>query len=163
PNGMPMTMATVTTFRKLDIGKQLPDTLFTFRPPQGVSRVDRFQQPGMTESVSPLVGKPAQDFTLSDLSGRKQRLSALKGKVVLLDFWATWCGPCRRELPTIAKLHRELAAKGLAVVAVNVGEPHATVSGFVKQNQLAIPVWLDSNTEVSSKYSASSIPTLVVI
>jgi thiol-disulfide isomerase/thioredoxin len=117
----------------------------------------------MTEPVSPLVGKPAADFTLSDLSGRKQRLSALKGKVVLLDFWATWCGPCRRELPTIVKLHKELSPRGLAVVAVNVGEPRATVSGFVKQNQLTLPVWLDSDTQVSAKYGASSIPTLVVI
>ena len=65
-------------------------------------------QPELAEAVSPLVGKLAEDFTLFDLDGRKQRLSALRGKVVLLDFWATWCGPCRREMPTIQKLHRVL-------------------------------------------------------
>jgi len=81
----------------------------------------------------------------------------------LLDFWATWCGPCRRELPTVAKLHKELATKGLAVVAVNVGEPAETVNAFLKKNNYALPVWLDVNTEVSAKYGASSIPTLVVI
>ncbi len=163
PNGVPVTMSTVTTFSKLDIGQALPDTIFTFHPPAGAVKVDQFTQPGVAEPVSPLVGKPAEDFTLSDLSGRKQRLSALKGKVVLLDFWATWCGPCRRELPTIVKLHKELAPKGLAVVAVNVGEPDVTVDRFLKRNQITLPVWLDLTAEVSSKYGASSIPTLVVI
>jgi thiol-disulfide isomerase/thioredoxin len=163
PDGSPVFMATVTTFSKFDIDRELPDTLFTFHPPAGAKLVAAFDTPGMSEPVSPMLGKPAEDFSLLDLAGKRQKLSALKGKVVLLDFWATWCGPCRRELPTIAKLHRELAAKGLAVVAVNVGEPAATVNAYLKKNQFSIPVWLDSKTEVSTRYQASSIPTLVVI
>ena len=163
PDGKPVTMATVTTFSKLDVDRELPDTLFAFHPPATARKVASFDMPGMQEKVSPLVGKPAEDFALLDLAGKRHSLAGLKGKVVLLDFWATWCGPCRRELPTIAKLHKELAAKGLAVVAVNVGEPAATVSAFLKKNPFSMPVWLDSKTEASSKYSASSIPTLVVI
>ena len=163
PNGEPVTMTTITSFSRINVGTALPDTLFTFHAPATATKVDAFQQQGMKETVSPLVGKPASDFTLKDLAGRRQTLSALKGKVVLLDFWATWCGPCRRELPTIAKLHKELQAKGLAVVAVNVGEPPAVVSSYLKRNGFSLPVWLDTDTEVSSKYGASSIPTLVVI
>jgi cytochrome c biogenesis protein CcmG/thiol:disulfide interchange protein DsbE len=163
PNGGPVTMATVTTFQRLDVDQPFPDTMFTFHAPEGAAQVDEFSQPGMTEPKSPLVGKPALDFTLTDVTGRKQRLSALKGKVVLLDFWATWCGPCRREMPTIVKLHKELSPKGLAIVAVNVGEPHETVNAFLKKNMVSIPVWLDLDTQVSSKYGANSIPTLVVI
>ena len=163
PDGAPVAMTTITTFSKLDVDQTLPDTLFTFHPPATAKRVASFNSPGMTETVSPLVGKPAEDFSLLDLTGKPRKLSALKGKVVLLDFWATWCGPCRRELPTVAKLYKELASKGLAVVAVNVGEPSATVNAFLKKNPFVLPVWLDSKTVVSSRYNASSIPTLVVI
>jgi len=163
PDGSPVTMATVTTFRRLDVDHTLPDTLFRFIPPADAKQVASFNMPGMQEQASPLVGKPASDFQLRDLSGTKRSLASLKGKVVLLDFWATWCGPCRRELPTIAKLHKELGPKGLAVVCVNVGEPLATVSAFLKKNGYTMPVWLDAASEVSQAYSASSIPTLVVI
>ncbi len=163
PNGEPVEMSTLTTFNRLDINHVLPDTMFAFHPPATAKKVESFQQQGMQETVSPLVGKPASDFSLKDLDGKKQSLSSLKGKVVLLDFWATWCGPCRRELPTIAKLHKELADKGLAVVAVNVGEPLASVNAFLRKNAFELPVWLDSDSEVSQRYSANSIPTLVVI
>ncbi len=163
PNGEPVEMSTLTTFDHLEVNATLPDTLFAFQPPASAKKVESFQQQGMQETVSPLVGKPASDFSLKDLDGKKQSLSSLKGKVVLLDFWATWCGPCRRELPTMAKLHKELAAKGLAVIAVNVGEPMATVNAYLRKNAFALPVWLDSDTEVSQRYSANSIPTLVVI
>ena len=156
-------VATVTTYRVARMNQPVADTVFTFVPPSDSRLVEQIGVPGMTEQASPLVGKPALEIALNDLTGKPRRLSALRGKVVLLDFWATWCGPCRREMPTIVKLHRELTSKGLAVVAVNVGEGATTVSGFLTKNGYSLPVWLDHDTEVAGRYGASAIPTLVVI
>jgi len=163
PDGSLSTMTTATTFRVARVDQPVHDSVFTFQPPVDAKLVGKIEMPGDSEPVSPLVGKPAEDFTLADMTGKPRRLSALKGKVVLIDFWATWCGPCRREMPNIVKLHKQLSAKGLAIVAVNCGEKSATVDAFLKKNAYALPVWLDVDSKVSRKYGANSIPTLVVV
>jgi outer membrane lipoprotein-sorting protein len=81
--------------------EMLPDSTFTFVAPDGVKRVDDLPIPGYTPAF---VGRPAADFALKDLDGNVVRLSELRGKIVMLDFWATWCPPCRHELPVIEKL-----------------------------------------------------------
>lgn len=102
------------------------------------------------------------DFTLKDVdSGEKVRLMDLRGKVVLIDFWATWCGPCRRELPTVEKLHRELKDKGLAVLTINDESPSKARS-FVHGKKYTFPVLDDSKREVHLRYHVRAIPTLVV-
>ena len=140
----------------------IADSMFVFNPPPGTEKVDQFSMGGQT-AVSPLVGKPAEDFSLAALDVSMNKLSGLKGSVVVLDFWATWCGPCRREMPNIVKIHHELSKKGLAVVAVNMQEDKGKVSSFLKTNQYDLPVWLDVNGVVAGKYGASAIPTLVII
>jgi thiol-disulfide isomerase/thioredoxin len=148
----------VTTFTRSILNETLPESLFTFRPPPGSELVD---QPH--ERVSALVGKPAQEFSIEDLEGRKRSLAEHKGKVVLLDFWATWCGPCRREMPSIARLHRDLESKGLAVVAVNVSEEPDVVRAFLTKNSYKLPIWMDVDGKVAGQYGATGLPTLVVI
>ena len=102
---------------------------------------------------------PAEDFTLASLDGPQASLSSYKGKVVLLSFWATWCGPCKQELPSIEALYDKLSSRGLVVVAVDLGEEKAKVSQFVKSNKLTFPVLLDGSVAVGSAYGANSIPT----
>ena len=102
---------------------------------------------------------PAEDFTLASLEGSQTSLSSYKGKVVFLSFWATWCGPCKQELPSIEALYDKLASRGLVVVAVDLGEEKAKVSQFVKANKLTFPVLLDASVAVGSAYGANSIPT----
>lgn len=157
-SGDTVTTEQVTTFHRSVVDEMLPESLFTFRPPAGAELVD---QPH--EAPSPLVGKAAEQFTLVDLAGYPRTLSTLRGKVVLLDFWATWCAPCRREMPNIAKLHRELESKGLAVVAVNVAEKPEVVSAFMTKNAYDLTVLLDPDGKVASLYGANALPTLVVI
>jgi thiol-disulfide isomerase/thioredoxin len=111
-----------------------------------------------------LEGQPATDFTLETLAGAKPvRLSELKGRVVLLDFWATWCGPCRRWLPIVAQASRDYAAKGLSVFAVNEREPESKVPAYLDQQKLDLPVLMDRSGNVGSTYHASSIPLTVVV
>jgi thiol-disulfide isomerase/thioredoxin len=84
------------------------------------------------------------DFELQDLSGSTRRLSDYRGKVVFLNFWATWCGPCRFEMPSMEKLYRRFKDKGLEIVAVNLQEDRASVQRFVDQYGLSFPVLLDA-------------------
>src|SRR5262249_3019529 len=90
-------------------------------------------------------------------------LSGLKGRVVLLDFWATWCGPCRGWLPIVAKAHRDFAAKGLSVFAVNEREPESKVRAYLAQQKLDLPVLMDRSGTVGTSYRANSTPLTVVV
>lgn len=100
----------------------------------------------------------APDFALEDLSGKRVSLKDLRGKVVFLNFWATWCVPCRQEMPTMEKLHRELKDQGLEVVAVNIKEGKKEVRKFFDELGLTFTALLDRDGKVSEEYGAWSIP-----
>jgi peroxiredoxin/outer membrane lipoprotein-sorting protein len=156
-------MDQITTLRLAQVNESLPDSLFTFVPPEGAREVEGFQTPGQEEAESEFVGRKAPEFTLSDLQGRPVTLASLRGRVVVLDFWATWCKPCRIEMPQVEKLYQELKPKGLAVLGVNFGESPSTVKSFLAKNPCAFPIVLDQKTEIANLYKAEAIPTLVII
>ncbi len=106
----------------------------------------------------------ALDFTLPDLNGTQVSLSEHKGKVVLLNFWATWCPPCRLEMPTIEDAYQKFKDQGFAVVAVNVdaGSPSA-VQDFVHEFDLNFQILLDPDMEVLHALHSFSLPTTIVI
>lgn len=99
------------------------------------------------------------DFTLEDIKGSKIMLSELKGKKVFLNFWATWCPPCKAEMPDIEKLYQETKDSDLVILAVNVGEDKKTVQDFIEENGYNFPVLLDVKGEVSQLYQVTGIPT----
>ena len=135
---------------------------FVFKPDDGMRRVRRFMQRSPEHEA--LEGQPATDFTLETLAGSKPvKLSELKGRVVVLDFWATWCGPCRRWLPIVEQASRDYASKGLAVFAVNERETDSKVRAYLDQQKLELPVLMDRSGTVGSIYRASSIPLTVVV
>jgi thiol-disulfide isomerase/thioredoxin len=135
---------------------------FVFKPDDGMRRVRRFMQRSPEHEA--LEGQPATDFTLETLAGSKPvKLSELKGRVVVLDFWATWCGPCRRWLPIVEQASRDYASKGLAVFAVNERETDSKVRSYLDQQKLDLPVLMDRSGTVGSIYRASSIPLTVVV
>ena len=101
----------------------------------------------------------AIDFKLKTLDGKEFSLSDLKGKKVFLNFWATWCPPCKAEMPEIEKLYQETKDSDLVIVAVEIGEPLSTVKSFIDSNNYSFKVLLDSNQSVASKYNIASIPT----
>jgi thiol-disulfide isomerase/thioredoxin len=106
----------------------------------------------------------SEDFSLDSLDGSKVSLSSFKGKVVLLSFWATWCGPCKQEMPAMEKLYQKLKSKGFEVVAVDMMEDKATVAAFVEKSGYTFPVLLDSTGEVGGgPYAARAIPTNYVV
>jgi thiol-disulfide isomerase/thioredoxin len=110
-----------------------------------------------------LVGQPAPDFAIEDLDGKTVKLSELKGSVILLDFWATWCGPCVAALPSIDELHQKHQAAGLKVFAVNVQEAKPKVVKFNTDKKLSLPMLLDAQGEAARGYLVSAIPQTVLI
>ncbi len=107
--------------------------------------------------------EPAPTFRLADLAGRPVDLASYRGRVVLLNFWATWCAPCRDEIPAIEALARELEGRGLSVLAVNHQEPAAAVGGFVRRYGLTLPVLLDPRGEVGERYHVVALPATFLI
>ena len=104
-------------------------------------------------------GQLAPDFILADVSGTKTRLSDLKGVVVLVNFWATWCPPCRAELPAFEQVYRSQRDKGLVVVGVDVAESPDEVAKFVVEAGLTFPIALDASGETTELYRIQGMPT----
>jgi len=106
---------------------------------------------------------PPVDFVLSDLNGRKVRLSDFKGKVVLLDFWTTWCPDCRIEMPVLEKLHQHFKDRAFVLLAVNLRESQKSVHQFFGSHKLSFTALLDSNGQVGQSFGIRSIPTAFIL
>ncbi len=108
------------------------------------------------------VAVPA-DVTLPDLNGRPVSLSDLKGKILFVNFWATWCPPCREEMPSMEKLHTRLKQKDFVMVAIDMQEPASKVDAFFKEFKLTFMTLLDSDGEVGLLFGIRSIPTTLIL
>lgn len=108
-------------------------------------------------------GQRAPEIGLRSLDGNQVTLSSLRGKVVLVDFWATWCSPCRDELPHLQRLSRELANDGLVVVGVSVDRESDNVRSFVRRLGLTFPIVHDEQHVVADRYRPTTMPTSYII
>jgi len=122
---------------------------------------------GLTQSpaiatVVPL-GSEVPDFTLTNQNGEHVSLASLRGKVVLVNFWASWCPECRPEMPLFERLHRDFAGRGLAVVGVNAREGAAVVRQYARELNLTFPLLLDAAGEVREAYGVIGLPTTFLI
>lgn len=120
---------------------------------------------GCTKKEVPAVeGNPAPDFTLNDLSGRPVQLSSLRGKVVLVNFWATWCPPCREEVPSMVRLNQAMQGKPFQMLAVSIDEGgRDAVQEFFRKEGVSLPALLDKEAKVASRYGTFRVPETYVI
>lgn len=162
--GMSITTTLVETMEFIKANHPIPEGQFAYSPPKGFKVVSKFELPKPKRSEgSEWEGKEAPDFELTSLDGRRKvKLSDLRGKVVLLDFWASWCGPCREELPHIEKIHKELSGKGLVVLGIN-DEPPDVAKKFVKEQGLTFTTLHDDGGKVHRLYGVEFIPTTIIV
>jgi thiol-disulfide isomerase/thioredoxin len=160
-------------FTILSLNHELPASLFHLQPPPGAKLVAQFTNPAQQQeqqTVSKFIGQPAPDFTLKDTTGKDVALSSYKGHVVLLDFWATWCGPCQMTMPIFEELHNQYADKGLVVVGVNTWDTQKALDAYMQTNskkytfQILVDPAQNSETSVATKlYDVHGIPTTIII
>ncbi len=105
----------------------------------------------------------APDFTLPDLAGKKSRLKDFRGKLVFLNFFATWCAPCRDEMPAMERLHRTYKDKGLVVLAVDIRESAKDVQAFTQELKISFPALLDTDGSVANTYGIRPVPATYLI
>ncbi len=111
----------------------------------------------------PTVGMQAEDFRLTDLAGKEQNLGQYRGKIVLLNFWATWCKPCTTEMPAMQTAYDKLRDKGFVVLAVNELEDDARVREHIKQYGHTFPVLMDHDNKVANQFGVVGLPVSVFI
>lgn len=156
-------------FRGWRLDEDLPGSTFAFTPPAGAEKIDSFMDafdPDADDHDGPHVtlGEPAPDFELDLLDGGTVRLSDHKGKhVVILDFWATWCGPCVRALPVVAGVAKDYADKGVVFYAANLEEEPDTIRRTLERREIECAVALDTDGGVSDDYEVRGIPHMTII
>lgn len=118
----------------------------------------------MAQTLTPVEARPlAPDFTLRDADGEIYRLSALRGQPVIVNFWATWCPPCREEMPSMQRAWESLQSQGVMLLAINVGENADTIFQFTGNTQLDFPILLDEDGTTSGAWPMKGLPTTFVI
>nr|WP_205003290.1 thiol-disulfide oxidoreductase ResA [Scopulibacillus daqui] len=108
-------------------------------------------------------GDKAPDFVLTDVNGHQVKLSDFKGKAVMLNFWATWCDPCKKEMPYIENVYKTLNKKKIVILAVNIGESQFAVQNFMDKYHIDFPIVMDKNRDVTDAYHIGPIPTTFFI
>jgi peroxiredoxin len=106
---------------------------------------------------------PAPDFNLPSRDGKSIDLKQLKGQVVMINFWATWCGPCRQEMPLLEQMHRKYKPMGFTLLGVNVEPDSSGAEGWLKQTPVSFPILFDRENRVSKLYNVSGMPSSVLI
>jgi len=132
-------------------------------PVAGMREVKEFSPWNAAKIMKKLAGKPAPDFTATDIHGQPLTLSAFRGRTVLLDFWTTWCPPCRADGAALAKLHRKYGERELTIIGISVSEERAVVEKFLKEHPHGFAMVLTTENEMPRPYQIRVFPTYIVI
>jgi len=111
----------------------------------------------------PAVGAPAPDFTLRSSTGKNLKLSEYRGRVVMINFWATWCAPCREELPHLNRLYQQYRRAGFVLLGVNIDDNPKSAQAMATHVKLAFPVLFDTGKQVSKRYDVDAMPSTLII
>ncbi len=149
------------SMQRMSYGAPPDEALFTL--PKDMREVKELSRWGPEKIKKQLAGKPAPDLAVVDLHGKTLTLADFKGKTVLLDFWTTWCGPCRADAPSIEKLYRKYGGKELMIVGFSVDEERGVVEKFLKEHPKEYPIVLTSENDMPRPYQISAFPTYMII
>lgn len=159
----PLTMYQTVNLRAANLKPSFTDSVFQFHPPSSAKEVKKFAFENMQNRTGDaLVGKEAINFNLTSIGGGQINLKDLRGKVVVLDFWATWCGPCREAHPHLQKLYEEYKNDGLVVLGIN-SESKAKVQHYMQENGYTFTNLMDPDQSVGINYRVDAIPSVFII
>ncbi len=159
-NGITMEQTLTYETKSFALNEPVKDEVFSFQVPKGVRVVDKLEKLVNPDSM---VGEVAPPISFTDLEGNPLSLGDYAGKVVFLDFWATWCGPCKMEMPHLQALHEEFGGKGEIVFLAASSEVPATIKAFLKKYGYTFKVVQVTAQDAATKYKATSIPAGFVI
>jgi peroxiredoxin len=109
------------------------------------------------------IGQQAPDFTLKSIQGKNLNLTEQRGQIIVLNFWASWCGPCRQEMPELNALHQKFNPLGVSVWGVNVEQENQAGRDFLAGLSLTFPIFFDESNQISAQYQVEAMPTTVII
>ncbi len=119
--------------------------------------------PAVAAAATSPAGAPAPDFTLAARDGGKVHLADLRGQVVMINFWATWCGPCRQEMPLLAQLHDRYEPLGFTMLGVNVEPDSAAAVAWLRNVPVTFPILFDTTSEVAGRFGVEGMPSSVLV
>ena len=163
------TLTTRISWTNWKVNDAVEPEVFSTEPPEGMEEVDSFAHtdalhPSGSLGAEALIGAKAPPFSMALANGGRMDLSEHRGKnALLLEFWATWCRPCRKSLKAFAQVARQYADTGTIFLAVNVMEDTALVRKYLESNELGVPVALDPDGSVSNQFMIGAVPTLIAI
>jgi len=152
----------IYTLKRMGYGSAPDESIFKL-PDVGLKEVKSLTRWDAPRIKKLLVGKPAPELEVKDIHGNPVSLASLKGKTVLLDFWTTWCPPCRADAPSLEKLYEKYGNKDLMIVGISVSEDRKIVEDYLKKNAHTYPVVLTSQNEMPRAYQLGVFPTYIVI
>lgn len=117
----------------------------------------------MNASAAQVLSGKAADFTLKSRSGKNIKLSELRGQVVMINFWASWCGPCRQEMPLLEDLYKKYNALGFTLLGVNVEEDSSKANAYLRDISVSFPILYDTKNTVSKAYNVKAMPSTVMV
>jgi peroxiredoxin len=165
--GSRTSMRITERYTRQELNPRLQPTAFAYKPPQGYEIVSEFKAPDFAGATSALKGQPAPEFALKDLQGKEVRLADYKGKIIVLNVFAHWCGPCRQEAPELEKdlwqayKSRDVVVLGVATWARD--NPTKRAEEFAREFKLTFPVLVDAENKVAEMYKVSGVPTTFII
>lgn len=153
---------TVYILKRMSYNSEAKESLFHI-PPSATKEVRELPVWNAEKIKKQLAGNAAPDLMLTDIQGKTIKLSDLKGRVVLLDFWATWCAPCRADGPSLDKLYQRYGAKNLAIIGVSVNEEKSIVQKFLSEHPHRYSIALTTENEMPRPYQIGIFPTYILI